>query len=74
MSKLLSLFAVLTLVAPAVACEWDSDTLLAEASGRMDVVSVILGKFERNPPALLQNAPGTLRRTHPKRRQAVGAV
>lgn len=32
------------------ACLWDKDTLAAEARGMPDVVDIIVGKFERNPP------------------------
>jgi len=34
----------------AHACEWDSDTLAAEAKGIPDVVRIVTGRFERNPP------------------------
>ncbi|MFO0950427.1 MAG: hypothetical protein U0835_04610 [Isosphaeraceae bacterium] len=34
----------------ARACLWDSDTLAAEVRGRLDVLRVITGRFERNPP------------------------
>jgi tetratricopeptide (TPR) repeat protein len=44
-------------IAPAVmlavsvpACLWDYDTLSMEAKGMPDVVDVIVGRFERNPP------------------------
>ena len=32
------------------ACLWDSDTLAQEAGGIPDVIQVITGRFERNPP------------------------
>jgi tetratricopeptide (TPR) repeat protein len=38
------------LVSTAAACLWDSDTLEAEAKGLPDVLDVIVGRFERNPP------------------------
>ncbi len=33
----------------AVACMWDTDTLKAEAEGKLDLVRVITGRFERWP-------------------------
>jgi tetratricopeptide (TPR) repeat protein len=42
--------ALLLPPATARACIWDSDTLAAEAKGLPDVVAVITGRFERNPP------------------------
>ncbi|HWE35360.1 MAG TPA: hypothetical protein VG406_02225 [Isosphaeraceae bacterium] len=41
---------LLLLPLPAVACLWDYDTLASEAKGLPDVVRVITGRFERNPP------------------------
>jgi len=35
---------------PSRACLWDQDTLTTEAKGLPDVVQVITGRFERNPP------------------------
>lgn len=35
---------------PLAACLWDSDTLATEAKGIPEVVNVITGRFERNPP------------------------
>ena len=35
---------------PLTACLWDSDTLATEARGMPEVVRVITGRFERNPP------------------------
>ncbi len=35
---------------PARACLWDRDTLAAEARDAPDVVEVVTGRFERNPP------------------------
>lgn len=47
----LAVVAVLLLARPVAACLWDYDTLAAEARGRMaDVVHIIAGRFERNPP------------------------
>lgn len=34
----------------AFACLWDSDTLASEAKGIPEVIQVITGRFERNPP------------------------
>lgn len=34
----------------ASACLWDQDTLAEEATGNMDYIRVITGRFERNPP------------------------
>ena len=42
--------ALLTLVGRASASLWDDDTLRTEATGLPDVVEVITGRFERNPP------------------------
>ena len=43
--------ALLLLARPLAACLWDHDTLGAEARGQMaDVVHIIAGRFERNPP------------------------
>ncbi len=42
--------AALLSLSPAHACLWDSDTLATEAKGLPDVVQVITGRFERNPP------------------------
>lgn len=45
------LLTVLVLVpAAGRACIWDRDTLEHEAKGLPDVVQVITGRFERNPP------------------------
>ncbi|MEZ0327434.1 MAG: hypothetical protein ACAH95_16165 [Fimbriimonas sp.] len=46
-------FAVLTaagLAVAASACMWDYDTFAVEASGKHDLVAVLAGRFERNPP------------------------
>src|SRR5262245_59540785 len=34
----------------AFACLWDRDTLAHEARGIPDVIQIITGRFERNPP------------------------
>jgi hypothetical protein len=34
----------------ALACHWDIDTLANEAKGLPDVIQVVTGRFERNPP------------------------
>lgn len=41
---------VLLLARPAPACLWDSDTLATEASGQLDVLNVLVGRFDRFPP------------------------
>src|SRR5437773_2123750 len=46
-------FLVLSRV-PSHACIWDSDTLAHEAKGIPDIVAVITGRFERNPPLYYQ--------------------
>jgi tetratricopeptide (TPR) repeat protein len=46
--------AVATLSRPLAACLWDYDTLEAEAKGIPDVIFVIVGRFERNPPLYYQ--------------------
>lgn len=38
----------------ASACLWDSDTLAHEAKGIPEVIQVITGRFERNPPLYYQ--------------------
>jgi hypothetical protein len=44
----------LALSSPVRACKWDSDTLAAEAKGLPEVVQVVTGRFERNPPLYYQ--------------------
>jgi hypothetical protein len=46
----LALLALTIVVTPALACLWDRDTADAEARGIPEVVHVITGRFERNPP------------------------
>ena len=47
----LAVAALLLLARPLGACLWDEDTLAAEAQGKIaDVVHIIAGRFERNPP------------------------
>lgn len=48
--RLLALFGLFAVVGLASACMWDSDTLAMEAKGLPDVVRVVSGRFERNPP------------------------
>lgn len=44
-----------SLVALAAACRWDRDTLAEEARGKnLDVLKIIVGRFERNPPLYYQ--------------------
>lgn len=40
----------LLLASACAGCIWDRDTLANEANGIPDVISVITGRFERNPP------------------------
>jgi tetratricopeptide (TPR) repeat protein len=47
---LLCTFSLLSGTVPASACLWDRDTLASEAKGIPDVIQVITGRFERNPP------------------------
>lgn len=48
-------FLILCLAAIAAACRWDRDTLAEEAKGsNLDVLKVIVGRFERNPPLYYQ--------------------
>lgn len=45
----------LLMVTVAIACRWDRDTLAEEAKGsNLDVLKVIVGRFERNPPLYYQ--------------------
>lgn len=47
----LAVATLLLLARPLGACLWDEDTLAAEAQGKIaDVVHIIAGRFERNPP------------------------
>lgn len=51
MKDLLAVFALLIgLQHPVLACLWDRDTPATEASGMPEVVAVLTGRFERNPP------------------------
>ena len=43
------ILALIVLPTLALACLWDYDTLRAEASGKMDIVRVLTGRFERWP-------------------------
>jgi hypothetical protein len=36
--------------APAAACLWDDDTVAMEAKGMPEVIDIIAGRFEKNPP------------------------
>jgi hypothetical protein len=47
---LLGAGALAAAVGPASATLWDDDTLRAEATGLPNVLEVITGRFERNPP------------------------
>jgi tetratricopeptide (TPR) repeat protein len=50
----LSVLVIVTLSRPLAACLWDYDTLEAESKGIPDVIFVIVGRFERNPPLYYQ--------------------
>lgn len=49
-APLLVLTLIVNSVQPASACIWDSDTLAAEAKGLPEVVAIIVGRFDRQPP------------------------
>src|SRR4051812_3311507 len=44
----------LTMVSHCYACLWDRDTVAHEATGIPEVVDIIAGRFERNPPLYYQ--------------------
>lgn len=48
--KIAALLALLCLSGVGTTCAWDRDTLAQEAAGKMDLVAVIVGRFDRNPP------------------------
>jgi tetratricopeptide (TPR) repeat protein len=50
MSRVVGVALVLAFGPAAWACLWDDDTLAAESRGLPDVVRIITGRFERNPP------------------------
>jgi tetratricopeptide (TPR) repeat protein len=51
MSRIVStLIVVLIFPFSGGACLWDRDTLAEEASGDLDLINVIVGRFPRNPP------------------------
>lgn len=54
MRSLLLLASLFCWIVPGYSCAWDSDTLAAEAKGLPDVVQIITGRFERNPPLYYQ--------------------
>ena len=45
---------VVCLAALAATCAWDRDTLADEALAKKDVLRIIVGEFERNPPLYYQ--------------------
>jgi hypothetical protein len=51
---LTSLALLLGLPLPGAACLWDRDTPVDEARGLPEVVAVLTGRFERNPPLFYQ--------------------
>lgn len=48
--RLLLCYVLLLIQQPGSACLWDRDTLANEARGIPEVIRVITGRFERNPP------------------------
>ena len=50
--KILAALQLVTALAltTTLACLWDRDTLAEEASGNLEVIKVITGRFPRNPP------------------------
>ncbi|MEZ5329313.1 MAG: hypothetical protein R3F19_30045 [Verrucomicrobiales bacterium] len=46
--------STLITVSSSAACLWDRDTVKSEAEGLHDVISVISGRFPRNPPAYFE--------------------
>lgn len=48
--KIAIVLALLCSSSICAACAWDRDTLAQEAAGKMDLVAVIVGRFDRNPP------------------------
>jgi hypothetical protein len=51
MRRMLTVFALLLMLTlPVAACLWDRDTPANEAKGMPEVVAVLTGRFERNPP------------------------
>lgn len=54
MRFLLLLASFFCWMVPGHSCAWDSDTLAMEAKGLPDVVQIITGRFERNPPLYYQ--------------------
>ena len=52
--KLIGLLGCLSLASWAVACRWDRDTLVNEATKMPDVIETAVGRFPRNPPLFYQ--------------------
>lgn len=48
--SVLTLILWMTVIAGAVACAWDYDTLAIEAKGKFNEVHAITGRFDRYPP------------------------
>lgn len=46
--------ALVLIPASAIACDWDRDTLVHEATQMPDVIQAATGRFERNPPLYYQ--------------------
>ena len=52
--KLIGLLGCLSLASWAVACRWDRDTLVNEATKMPDVIETAVGRFPRNPSLFYQ--------------------
>src|SRR5689334_3106579 len=64
-----ALALLLGLPASVAACLWDRDTPVDEARGLPEVVAVLTGRFERNPPLFYEMRLGRVTaylRDHPK--------
>ena len=48
--KQIATLGAVLIAATVQACLWDTDTLAAEAAQKPDMLRVITGRFERNPP------------------------
>jgi tetratricopeptide (TPR) repeat protein len=70
MRRTLAVFALLlSLSMPVAACLWDRDTPADEAKGMPEVIAVLTGRFERNPPLFYEMRLELVRselRSHPE--------
>jgi hypothetical protein len=70
MRRVLTAMALLLgLPLSVAACLWDRDTPVEEARGRPEVVAVLTGRFERNPPLFYEMRLGRVTaylRDHPE--------